>query len=163
MYNPDLNITEGHVYRGLKQGPIGLDIEVNSYCKKWVKFQRWTRHVFMKHGCPRRQQSQNMAKISKSNILTPPHPQAHGMSVKCEELLDELTVQVWLLYLYQNFLLLDFVCKRDGITDRQTNRRTDDPITKCPWRTIQVGSIKRPTTTMLLGNLNTRSTKYATH
>ena len=32
-----------------------------------------TRHVFAKHGCPRRQQSQNMTKISKSYILTPPH------------------------------------------------------------------------------------------
>ena len=25
-----------------------------------------TRHVFVKHGCPRRQQSQTMAKISRS-------------------------------------------------------------------------------------------------
>ena len=31
-------------------------------------------------------------KISKSYILTPPNPQGHGMSVKCEEPLDELTV-----------------------------------------------------------------------
>ena len=31
--------------------------------------------VFVKHGCPRRQKSQNMAKISKSYILTPPPPQ----------------------------------------------------------------------------------------
>ena len=29
-----------------------------------------TRHVFVKHRCPRRQQSQTMAKISKSYILT---------------------------------------------------------------------------------------------
>ena len=34
--------------------------------------------------------SQNMAYISKSYILTPPHPQGHGMSVKCEERIDEL-------------------------------------------------------------------------
>ena len=53
-----------------------------------------TRHVFVKHGCPWRQQSQNMAKISKSFILTPPHPQGHVVSVKCEEPIDELTVQV---------------------------------------------------------------------
>ena len=39
--------------------------------------------------------SQNMAKISKSYILTLPHPQGHVMSVKCEEPIDELTVQVW--------------------------------------------------------------------
>ena len=31
-----------------------------------IHFQLQTRHVFVKHGCPRRQQSQNMAKISKS-------------------------------------------------------------------------------------------------
>ena len=57
-----------------------------------------TRHVFVKHGCPRRQQSQTMEKFSKSYILTPPHPQGHVMSVKCEQPIDELTVQVWLLY-----------------------------------------------------------------
>ena len=62
-----------------------------------------TRHVFVKHGCPRRQPSPSMAKISKSYILTPPHPQGHEMSVKCEEPIDELTVQVWLLYHHPNF------------------------------------------------------------
>ena len=36
-----------------------------------------------------------MAKISKSYILTLPHPQGRVMSVKCEQPLDELTVQVW--------------------------------------------------------------------
>ena len=29
--------------------------------------------------------SQNIAKISKSYILTPPHPQGRVMSVKCEQ------------------------------------------------------------------------------
>ena len=57
-----------------------------------------SRHVFVKHGCPRRQQSLNMAKISKSYIFTPSHPQGQVMSVKCEEPIDELTIQVWLLY-----------------------------------------------------------------
>ena len=56
------------------------------------------KRVFLKHGCPRRQQSPNMAKISKSYILTQPHPQGHVMSVKCEEPIDELTVQVSLPY-----------------------------------------------------------------
>ena len=37
--------------------------------------KNWTRHVFVKHGYPRWQQSQNMAKISKSYILTSPQPQ----------------------------------------------------------------------------------------
>ena len=62
-----------------------------------------TRHGFVKQGCPRRQQSQTMAKLSKSYILTPPHPQGHGMSLKCEEPLNELTVQVWQLYHHPNF------------------------------------------------------------
>ena len=62
-----------------------------------------TRHVFVKNGCPRRQQSQNTAKISKSYILTPPNPQGQVMSEKCEEPIDELTVQVWLLYHHPNF------------------------------------------------------------
>ena len=53
-----------------------------------------TRHVFVKHERPRRQQNQTMAKISKSYILTTPHPQRHVRSVKCEQPLDELTVQV---------------------------------------------------------------------
>ena len=31
-------------------------------------------------------------------MLTPPDSQGHVMSVKCEEPIDELTVQVWLMY-----------------------------------------------------------------
>ena len=112
---------------------------------------RWTRHVFVKHGCPWRQQSQNMAKISKSYILTPPHPQGQVMSVKCEEPIDELTVQVWLLYDHQNFKYctlfvsgteLQTYGQTDGRTDGQTNGQTDDPITRCPRRTFQAGGIK---------------------
>ena len=59
---------------------------------KEAKYKK--RHVFVKHGCRRRQQSQNMANISKSYILTQPHPQGLVMSVKCEEHIVELTVQV---------------------------------------------------------------------
>ena len=33
----------------------------------------------------------------------PPHPKGHVMLVKCEEPIDELIVQVWLLYYHQNF------------------------------------------------------------
>ena len=89
-----------------------------------------TRHVLVKHRCPRRQR--------KSYILTPPHPQGHVMSVKCEEPINKLTVQVWLLYHHPNFECCTFVCKRDGITDR----RTDNPITRCPRRTFQAEGIK---------------------
>ena len=37
----------------------------------------------------------------------PAHPQGHVMSVKCEEPIDELTVQVWLPYHHLNFKLGD--------------------------------------------------------
>ena len=109
----------------------------------------------MKHGCPRRQQSQTMAKISKSYILTPPTPQGHEMSVKCEEPVDELTVQVWLLYDYLNFKYCTLSIsgtelrtdrRTDGRTNRrtdgQTDGRTDDPNTRCPRRTFQAEGIK---------------------
>ena len=92
--------------------------------------------MFVKHWCPRRQQSQNMAKISKSYILTPPHPQGHGMPMKCEQPLDKLTVHVWLLYDHPNLTYCAF-CKRDRITDRQTDRQTDYPNTRCPRWTFQ--------------------------
>ena len=109
-----------------------------------------TRHVFVKHGCPRRQQSQTMAKISKSYILTPPHPQGHVMSVKCEQPLDELTVQGWLLYDHTNFkyctlFISGTELRTDRQTDRRTDGRTDDPNTRCPRRTFQAGGIKKQT------------------
>ena len=54
---------------------------------------------------PLGQQSQTIAKISKSYILTPPHPQGN---VKCEQPLNKLTVQVWLLYEQPNFKYCTF-------------------------------------------------------
>ena len=66
-------------------------------------------------------------KISKSYILTPPHPPGHVMSVKCEQPLDELTVQVWLMYDHQNFKFC-IVCKQDGILNKRTDQSTDNPI-----------------------------------
>ena len=56
------------------------------------------------------------------------------MSVKCEEPIDELTVQVWLLYHHPNFKYCTLLVsgtelwtdrQTDGQTDRQTNGRTD--------------------------------------
>ena len=41
-------------------------------------------------------------KIFKSYIFTPPNPQGNVMLVKCEQPLDKLTVQVWLLYDHPN-------------------------------------------------------------
>ena len=52
----------------------------------------------------------------------PAPPQGHGMSVKREELLDELTVQVWLLYLHPNFNYLTLLVSG---TELRTNRQTD--------------------------------------
>ena len=34
------------------------------------------------------------------------------------------------------------LCKRDRITDIQTDGQTDNPITRCPQRTFQAGGIK---------------------
>ena len=71
-------------------------------------------------------------KISKSYILTPSHPQGHVMSVKCEQPLDELTVQVWLLYDNPNFkyctlLISGTELRTDGQTDRRTIQTLDAP------------------------------------
>ena len=113
----------------------------------WKNLFNWdytekTRHVFVKHGCPRRQQSLNMAKISKSYILVPPHPQGQVISEKCDEPIGELTVQVWLLYHHHNFKYCTlFVSGTELQTNRRTNRQTDDPITRCPRRTFQAGGI----------------------
>ena len=69
---------------------------------------------------------QNMAKISKSYILTPPNPQGQVMSEKCEEPKGELTVQVWLLYHHPNFKYCTlFVSGTELQTNRQTNGQTD--------------------------------------
>ena len=85
-------------------------------------------------------------KISKSQILIPPHPQGHVMSVKCEKPLDELAVQVWLLYDNLNLKYCTLYVHVSGTelrTDGRTNRQTDDPITRCPRRTFQAGGIKK--------------------
>ena len=79
--------------------------------------------MFVKHRCPRRQQHQNMANISKSYILTRvPNPQGQRMSVKYEEPIDELTVQVWLLYHHPNFKYCTFF---ESGTELRTDSRTD--------------------------------------
>ena len=60
-------------------------------------------------------------KISKYQISTQPHPQGHVMSVKCEQPLDEHTVQVWLLYDHPNFKYCTLFASG---TELQTDRRT---------------------------------------
>ena len=65
------------------------------------------------------------------------------MSVRCEEPIDELTVQVWLLYYHPNFEYCTlFVSGTELRTDGQTDKRMDNPIIRCPRQTFQAGGIK---------------------
>ena len=65
------------------------------------------------------------------------------MSVKSEEPIDELTVQVCLLYHHSNFKYYTlFERGMELRTDSQIDGQTDDPITRCPWRIFQAGSLK---------------------
>ena len=85
-----------------------------------------TRHVFVKHGCPRWQQSPNMAKFLSPKFWPRPNPRGHVMSVKCEKPLDELTVQVWLQYDHPNFKYCTLCISGTELrTDRQTDGQTD--------------------------------------
>ena len=68
-----------------------------------------------------------------------PTPHGCGMSVKCEQSIDELTVQVWLLYHHPNFKYCTLFVSGTALW---TNRRTDNSITRCPRRTFQAGGIK---------------------
>ena len=61
-------------------------------------------------------------KISKSDILTPPIPHGDMMSVRCEQPLDELTVQVWLLYDQPNF---KYCTLYESGTELQTDGQAD--------------------------------------
>ena len=63
------------------------------------------------------------------------------MLVKCEQPLDELTVQVWLPYYHPNFKYCTLFISG---TELRTDGRTDDPNTRCPRRTFQAGGIKIP-------------------
>ena len=104
---------------------------------------RKTRHVFVKHGCPRRQQSQIWQKSLSPTFW--PHPTPRGMwcQFKCEESIDELTVQVWLLYHHPNFRYCTLLVsgtelrtdrRTDGRTNGRTDGQTDDPITRLKWK-----------------------------
>ena len=82
--------------------------------------------------------------IFKSYILTLPIPQGHEMSLKCEQPLYELTVQVWLLYDHPNFrYCTSFVSEMELRTNRQTEGWTDDPNTRYPRWTYQARGITK--------------------
>ena len=57
----------------------------------------------MKHGYPGGNKVKIWQKFVSPTSWPPPHPLGHGMSVKCEQPIDELTVQGWLLYHHPNF------------------------------------------------------------
>ena len=79
----------------------------------------------VKHGCPRRQQSQNLEVL---HFDPAPTPRAWDVAVKCEEPIDELTVQVWLLYDHPNFEYCTlFVSETEYRKDRRTIRLLDAP------------------------------------
>ena len=71
----------------------------------------------------------NKAEICQTSltpIFWPRQPQGHVMSVKCDEPIDELTVQVWLLYHHPNLKYCTlFVSGTELRTDRRTDRQTD--------------------------------------
>ena len=87
-------------------------------------------------------------------ILTPPNPQGHGMSVKSEEPIDKRKSKFGYCIITQTLQILHFVCKWNWITDRQTNKQTvgwktgqtdkptNDPITRCCRWTFQTTGIK---------------------
>ena len=83
-----------------------------------------------KHNVVQAATKSKYGKISKSQILTLPHPQGHVMSVKCEQSIDGLSVQVWLLYDHPNLKYCTLnvsgtELRTDRRTDGRTNRRTD--------------------------------------
>ena len=65
--------------------------------------------------------------LSPMYIFTPPHPQGHVILVKCEEPIDELLVQVCLLYLQPNFKYCTlFVSGTELQTNGQTDKQSDN-------------------------------------
>ena len=65
-------------------------------------------------------------KISKSPFLTQSHPKGHVPSGKCEQPLDELTVQVWFLNDHPNLKYSTFCVSGTELrTDKRTIGQTD--------------------------------------
>ena len=82
--------------------------------------------MFVKHRCPRRQQSHNMAKLVLH--FDPAPPPGCGKSVKCEEPIDEPTVPVWLLNHHPNFKYFTLYTGRNyGQADGRTIQLLDAP------------------------------------
>ena len=83
------------------------------------------------------------------------------MSVKCEEPIDELTVQVWLLYHHPNFKYCTLLVSESELqTDKQTDRRTI-PLLDAPRRTFQAGGIKIKRDHPLMVNMSVKFDEHA--
>ena len=85
------------------------------------------------------------------NSLSPtfwpcPTSKGHVMSVKCEEPIDDLTIQVWLLYHHPNFKYCTlFVSGTELRTNRRTIRQTDGQTNGRTIRLLDVpGGPSRP-------------------
>ena len=105
--------------------------EFHKYSMKWKYIPdssiicltcKRSRHMFVKHRCPRQQQSQNLA---KSYILTPPHPQ--GMCCQWDWATLRWTYTPFLVSVWpSNLKILRFihVYKWDGITEKWRDKWT---------------------------------------
>ena len=120
---------------------------------KVTSFTISTRYVLVKHGCP----GSNKVKIWQTYVSpTFWHPGEHGMSVKCEDPIDEPTVQVcYLSSTIGKLKILHFVRGTELPTDRQTYRQTNgltdgqidgQTITRCPRRTFHYIGVPNTTT-----------------
>ena len=101
-------------------------------------------------------------KISKSHILTCPTPKGHVMSGRCEQPLDELTVQVWLLYNRPNFKYCTLSVSGMELWTDKMDKQMDNQITRCHRRTFQAGGIKTICPDYSIRGHNNKSTIYST-
>ena len=77
----------------------------------------------------------------KSGKILKYHTQGHVLSGKCEQLLNELTVQVWLLYDHWNFKYCTLYLSRTELrTNRWADRRTTIRLLDAPGGPFRLGT-----------------------
>ena len=105
------------------------------------------KHVFVKHGCPPAATESNYGKNLQVLYFDPtPSPGVLDVS-ECAEPIDELTVQVWILYYHSNFKF----CTVSG-TELRPGRQTDGQakgrtirLLDAPGGPFRLGGIKNLT------------------
>ena len=95
-------------------------------CRYALQATQKIKHVFVKQGFPQRQQSPDIAKISKSYILTPPHPRGRW----CQWSMSNPYMNLQSKFGYcitqtLNIALCLWAGRNYRQADRQTDRRTD--------------------------------------